>query len=239
VTPSKIKSNDTVFPQRTYILEFIIILCAILGMWGGSNYLRNNDTALDLNHKIFPVIGGTFTPTSEDHVARHADDSTKPEIMALRDEILTRYLSIQVIQKGHERQVEKLRGELLQSKMELGFAEMNCAADQSRSSTSSRQQIESLEDSIKTTNTKLRYIQKEREVEMEKLNGKHLMALRLTEENHSEILQENTKSILAEKDREMDDFRSISEEELWRGTEASAKGIESLEDSIETTNTMW
>lgn len=76
---------------------------------------------------------------------------------------------------------------------------MNRAPDQSQASTFSRQQIESLEDSIETTNTKLRNIQKEHEVKMEKLNGTHLIALRLTEENHLQILQEKTESILAEK----------------------------------------
>lgn len=83
-------------------------------MWDWTKCLRNNDTALDLNHKMLPVIDGTFTPTSEDHVTHHDDDSTTHEIMALRDEILTRNRSIQVTQKGHERQAKKLRGELLQ-----------------------------------------------------------------------------------------------------------------------------
>jgi len=60
--------------------------------------------------------------------------------------------------------------------------------------------------------TNLQLMQREHEVEIEKLKGKHFTALRLAEDNHLRVLQEKTESILADKERETDKIQFISEE---------------------------
>jgi len=80
--------------------------------------------------------------------------------------------------------------------------------------------------------TSLQHMEEGHEEEVEKLKGDHLIALRLAEENHLRVLQENTISILAEKEREMEEVQYISEEVFRRRTEASANEIAFLRDTI-------
>jgi len=80
--------------------------------------------------------------------------------------------------------------------------------------------------------TSLQHMQQEHEVEVEKLKGELIIALRLAEKNHLRVLQEKTTSILAEKEREMDKLQFISEEVFRRRTEASANEIALLRDTI-------